>query len=147
MITKRVNRYYCEHCKKAGQVARHIERHERHCTMNPFRICRVCPLVDSEQQPIRTLMAVLPEESIGTDWEGCELSNGWPGIDEAVKKLRDLSGGCPACMMAALRQKGIPVPAASEFDFKADMAGIFQCVSNAARQEERDRELSDSYTW
>ena len=129
MITKRVLRYYCEHCKKCGGSSFHMKTHEIHCTMNPFRVCRVCPLVEETQRPIRELMAMLPEEVVV--WHGSELEweisyscSSWPGIDKAVVKLRELTG-CPACMMAALRQKGIPVGAAYGFDYKAEMSIVF----------------------
>ena len=93
--------------------------------MNPDRTCRVCELVEEEQRPIRERMAILPEEV--NDYWGYELelcSSSWPGLNEAVAKLKELTG-CPACIMAALRQKGIPVGAATDFDYKAEMSGVF----------------------
>lgn len=131
MRTRKVNRYYCEYCKKSGGSASHMVRHEKHCTLNPNRWCRVCELIEGYRRPLEELIAVLPDiiekpDGFGSVTVECE------GLKEAVKELRDLADGCPACMMAALRQKGIPVPMARpEFDFKAEMAAIFEQVHAA----------------
>ena len=34
--------YYCDFCKKKGLSASSISKHEKHCTLNPKRECRLC---------------------------------------------------------------------------------------------------------
>jgi hypothetical protein len=38
MITKKVNRYFCEFCRKGKFSAPWIRRHEAHCYKNPSRV-------------------------------------------------------------------------------------------------------------
>ena len=42
MKTKLRQRHYCDFCKKSGGSRYHMERHEKYCTMNPKRECRMC---------------------------------------------------------------------------------------------------------
>ena len=126
-------RYYCDFCKKSGGSGGHMKKHEKHCTMNPDRVCSMCEYIGmSEQKPIAELVAVVPnwedyavEEE---DWVNhstyISLNSKWePAINEAVKKLRELTCDCPACILAALRQSVSNmnfVPYAT-FNFSAEM--------------------------
>ena len=60
-----------------------IRNHERHCTMNPNRQCRMC---GGSQKPI-------------TELTDASLS----GLDA----LRKAANGCPACILAGIRQRPI----------------------------------------
>ncbi len=42
MKTKLKNVYYCDFCKKHSLASWAMKEHEKHCTLNPDRICRVC---------------------------------------------------------------------------------------------------------
>ena len=140
MITKKVNRYYCEYCRKSGGAAGHIKKHESRCTMNPNRHCGYCDVLDQKQSNLAELLALLPNPE---NYKEKELvDDGWISfvglekvVKEALPKLREITGSCPACIMAALRQKGIPVPLAKDFDFKKECREIWD-EFNAARQEE-----------
>ena len=133
MRTKKVSRYWCDYCNKAGLSKSAMERHEKHCTLNPERSCRVCSLLGgSHGLPVSDLVALLPDSapyhaSISTintdDWKiHKELSD---AVKAAMPALREAVMQCPACIMAALRQANIPVPMADNFDFKAEMKSIF----------------------
>lgn len=87
MKKKRVWRYYCEFCKKSGCSAGHMKRHEIHCTNNPNRKCGMCSEAGLYQQPIEDLIKALGK-----------------GDKEGVDNLREKADGCPACMLAAIRQ-------------------------------------------
>lgn len=121
MTTKKLNRYYCDFCGKSGGSAGHMKNHEAHCTLNPNRQCRLCNRLQQTPKPIEELKALLPvmelEEINGYD-QFSEASIA--ALKAAVPVLRDACGGCPACMMAALRQKGIPVPVAEGFDYATE---------------------------
>lgn len=148
MKTKRVNRYYCEFCKKSGCSKGHMATHEKHCTMNPDRECRMCKLWDPDDETLTDLMAVLPDAS---DWVLVEDSK--PGTDdeydaqsardkayreqssEGMKKLRALTG-CPICILAAIRQRGIA--RYCDFDFKQERDAVWS--------EQRDMEKENALT-
>ena len=108
MKIKRVNRYYCDFCKKAGCSKWHMERHEKHCTMNPNRICRYCKIMEVEQQKMDELLALLTKPEMVKNEYGVYYK---PIIDieSEIEALRDITSNCPMCMFSAIRQKGIPI--------------------------------------
>lgn len=138
MRTKRVNRYYCDFCKKAGCSAGHIAHHERRCTMNPERECGVCPLVDSsETRPMGKLTALLPDpeafvENRDTEWEGIS-DDITPIANESLPELRNATENCPACILAAIRQRGIPVRMVTDFHWREEMDTV---LSEANKQND-----------
>ena len=127
-------RYYCDFCKKAGNSAFHMKGHEEGCTMNPNRKCRMCDFVAGAQEPIEKLMALLPDpKAFESKYEGTDIVC-FKGLEEAVAAalpaLRGATENCPACIMAALRQKGIPVPCAEGFNFTKECKSIFEDVNS-----------------
>ena len=136
MKTKRVNRYYCDYCKKSGCSAGHMRRHEERCTMNPERTCRVCKLVEAEQKPMAELLAVLPVRQQFPDLEdedGCTvISEAFvSAVNDALPVLRDVAENCPACVLAALRQAGAYLPAVSGFNFTEEMKAVWREVNQS----------------
>jgi len=148
MRTKKVNRYWCDHCNKAGLQSRAMAIHEKHCTLNPERACRVCHLLEGsdgdteEKQPLAELIKMLPDSEPYHATKPDECGS----ADSAHKNLLDAltaifpafriaAGNCPACMMAALRLAKIPVPMAGLFDFKAEMISIFSDMNDARNSE------------
>jgi len=141
MKIKKVNRYWCDHCNKAGLQSRAMVTHEKHCTMNPARECRVCKLLadgrdyDFEQKTLAELLALLPDATAYNANEGWDhhqkLSD---ALTACFPEFRKAAGDCPACMMAALRQAKIPVPMAEGFDFKAEMKSIFDGMNEDRHQ-------------
>ncbi len=140
MKTKKVNRYYCDYCRKSGCAAGHMRRHESGCTMNPNRTCRVCGILEETQSPMPDLVACLPDHEAhreGPDEFGHEhyritLTT---AANEALSKLRELAHNCPACIMAAIRQAHIPVTMVTDFSWTDEMAGVWSELnaSNAER--------------
>lgn len=91
MRTKRVLRYYCEHCKKSGCSKHWMTRHEDSCIHNPKRICRFHYHIDeSEDEKVQSLPYLIAHVMRGS-----------------LNALREASMGCPACMLAAIVQSGI----------------------------------------
>lgn len=131
MRTKTVKRHWCDFCNKAGLQAHAMAKHERHCTMNPQRTCRACRLIDGGNGPdaegLRTLVAILPTGPI-PGW-GDELGAFLLTVEAVIPALREAAGGCPACMLAAIRQSGIPVPSIEGFDFKKEMAEVISAYA------------------
>lgn len=149
MRTKKVNRYWCDHCNKAGLQAGAMRKHEKHCTMNPARSCRVCVLIedglDSDtyeaKKPLADLIAMLPDSTryhaSEYDWENCidPHRDLMLEVEAVLPALRVAAGNCPACMLAALRLRKIPVDMAEGFDFKTEMQAVF-----ADREPEHGRD-------
>lgn len=129
MIIKKVNRYYCEYCKKSNCSKSSIRKHEEHCTMNPNRICGVCEMLkegDGKERLKNALEFLSPLKGqtpyTYCDEDGLNFSRMDPKIS---RKLRDITDNCPACIMAALRQSDIPVGYMDDFNFKGEMDSIF----------------------
>ena len=135
MRIKKVNRYYCEFCKKAGCSGGHISRHESACTLNPNRICRMCKAVGGAQKSISDLVAILPnvENYLNRDFDGVSYSGLGDATDRALPLLRKLTDGCPACILAALRQAKIPIPATS-FKFTEECRSVWAELNRESRE-------------
>jgi len=128
MQVKKVNQYKCDFCGKKGYSSGHMRSHERYCTMNPNRVCRVCALMENETIEIASLLPILPDpkEYLHEDeYGGRAYWNLKPAVEAVMPKLRELTNNCPACIMAVLRQKGIPVLCAESFNFKEECKSIF----------------------
>jgi hypothetical protein len=135
MIRKRVWRYYCEHCHRGGCSASAMASHERSCTLNPDRVCKMCALAGNAQPEMSSLLSILPDpesfvmETVSSEYgpptEYSYMSDGG-SVDEAMKTLVDVCNGCPACILAALRIKHIPVPLARTFDYSKAVAEFWE---------------------
>lgn len=109
--------------------------------MNPNRECGYCKMLEIEQIDMETLLAILPEqseylESIALDGGEFADSISQTKLNEVLdlQKLRDITNNCPACILAALRQKGICVPMVEDFDFKAECASVWADINEANRE-------------
>lgn len=135
MTRRQVWQYWCEHCGKHNLSAASIAQHEKHCTKNPARICRMCKASGGEQLPIEELAKCI------------DISL----PDEGLSMLRTVSGHCPACMLAALLQCGAYRPGYTlmtagyvrgmlelpePFDFKAECKAWWDEFNN--ERAERD---------
>ena len=117
MKVKKINRYYCDYCKKANCSSASISKHEKSCTLNPNRICRMCAMFDLPQTSMNELLAILPKPEILEDDIGLLSYVNIGDVEKSMVELRSVSNNCPACIMAAIRQKGFPVPAIHSFSF------------------------------
>jgi len=135
MKTKLRNRYYCDFCKKSGGHAGYMRKHESRCTLNPDRHCGFCDINEENIQPaMKDMLALLPDIAQFTthvaddfgEWEYDTFDSDklTKAANEALIELRKLSD-CPGCIMAALRQKGIPVPLVTDFSFKEESKRVW----------------------
>lgn len=105
MRTRAVHRHYCDFCGKGMFKIPSMEKHERHCTANPNRICKMCVLLKQKQ----------PETQVLVDFAK-GLS---PAIDSgSLERYRKFCGGCPACMLAGVRQADI---CTFDFNYKEEL--------------------------
>lgn len=99
MRVKTKTLYYCDFCSMKRFRKEAMEKHERHCTMNPNRMCRWAQL----------------EHGPRTRYDEHDFHRGLPRwvrllaplTEEKIDLLRDKTAGCPACTLAALRQSGV----------------------------------------
>lgn len=151
MTKKQVWRYYCEHCGKAGLRMPPIVKHEAACTLNPKRVCGVCRMMEVIQPSMESLFAALPTRPVYAepDEDGAGFSH--PFTVEELKRLRDAAGNCPACIMAAMRQRKLPVPLLHDagFDFKKEMDAIWKEFWSEKIQEEieKDSDYAAHVAW
>ena len=63
----------------------------------------MCAFAELEQKPMSELLALLDGSTWGIDCNGEETMR-----VQKDKELREATGGCPACILAALRQNKLP---------------------------------------
>lgn len=96
MKQKLVWRFWCEHCHKGGCGKWQMERHEKHCTLNPNRECRMCGDRGRDYAQLAQELSKY-SRNYSFDEDHCSISK--KGVDWLRKEL----DGCPACMLAVLR--------------------------------------------
>lgn len=111
MKTVKKNVYYCDYCKTHKLTTFAMKLHEKHCTANPNRDCRMCGNG-----------GVVPVDAHG------EFDN--QASAEDLDKLRHDVDNCPACMLAALRQ----AETASDFDYQKEATAYLK----QKREDERE---------
>jgi hypothetical protein len=135
MRIKHVIRYYCDFCPRGYFKKPSMERHERGCTANPNRVCGLCEYAEPslKQKPIAELIDCLMEG---------KSSECTSDIKQGMAKLRQLTEGCPGCILAAIRQSGIMKalydseygPPELNFDFKKELEQWW-ATANEAKSE------------
>lgn len=137
MKRKQVWRYYCDFCKKANCSSFSISKHERGCTANPDRKCRVCPIIASgygdDLLPLSLPELISMLSEVGEDESRAMLDEGNGCGTRAWKllaRLRNASHGCPACILAAIRQSPASISNYLAFDFKAEMKAFWEEHNN-----------------
>lgn len=88
--------YYCDFCPKRRMTKASMERHESSCTLNPARACR-WKMAGEKHKTVDL-------QSLVRQLYGVTLT------PEFVDGIRNAVGGCPACMLAVLRQTGCKWP-------------------------------------
>jgi hypothetical protein len=128
MKRKQVWRYYCDFCGKGGCSASSMSQHEKHCTMNPKRDCRMCEIAGNYQQPMAELIALIPK-------------NHFDFNDAVLTALRDATENCPACILAVLRQSGITATYAG-FRYDEECKQFWADINERESREEFREDVS-----
>ena len=99
--------YYCDFCKKHGLMAHWIKQHEKYCTANPKRECRMCGNNDGIEKEHTDF--IKKHFKILMSWKGKDgctdggiLGTHLGEFENKVKELVKLIE-CPACILAVLR--------------------------------------------
>ena len=131
MKSRHVWVHVCDYCGKKLYRKPSMEKHEKTCTLNPQRVCGICRIAENVQPKMSDLLAVagIPADYIGedTDIEEWNVEK----LNTMIPKLKEVAGYCPACVLAALRQAGLPAPLATEFDFKSMLKEIWDGVNDS----------------
>ncbi|MGD9157172.1 MAG: hypothetical protein PVG39_02075 [Desulfobacteraceae bacterium] len=111
-----------------------MENHEKHCTNNPNRECRMCYL-NGYSKPPKTMEELF--EIIDNHIKTVQIKMGGATVccpkwdsKEIIKSLDEAVDGCPACILAALRQykrSDIWV----EYDFEAKKKEFWEIVNES----------------
>lgn len=122
--------YYCDFCKKHSLTSFSMKLHEKHCTLNPSRECRVCgnkePVNQKDVKFIKNNDIELEKmEGGGNRILGTEK------LEKAIKKLRQVYD-CPVCIFSILRQAKIDL-SLSGFHLDEEMREYWQ------KQNEEER--------
>ena len=102
-----------------------MRKHEKACTNNPERKCGMCGVSGSE--PIQKLIKILQKSPKKEEPNEIFITN----IDE----FKHHAEGCPACMLAAIRQSDLIVQC---FDFNEEKARFWDAVNNGNFDDSRD---------
>lgn len=129
--------YYCDFCKKHSLRQDSLEKHEKHCTMNPNRTCRLCKnrylvnlptLLKKYANRCRRILDKFRAESYE-----------WTGEPVTLKAIMEDTEGCPNCTLTILRLNGDLGSAIKEkFDYKAKLKDWWEMKNAEAQQEEMD---------
>ena len=138
MKTVKKNVYYCEHCNnKRGLSASAMSVHEKHCTANPDRECRMCNNYEGgSTNNIREIVEELKSRFVlelneKEQYEGGPLMKDykakWTGKPITIEEIRNRVDGCPNCMLAIIRQSKFAYhyfegTEFGEFDYKKEFS-------------------------
>lgn len=95
MLKFKAWRYQCEFCGKNSRSASAMKKHERGCTANPDRECKMHKYLFGEDVAIPPVIGMVRLLQELRDSE-----------DHGLGRLRSAANNCPACILAALRQSG-----------------------------------------
>lgn len=121
MIVKTKKVYYCEFCKK--RALRSVATHEKHCTANPDRECRLCgrKSVKAIIEKYRGSLVRGEEGKVEFDAEEKPIF-----LNEfTLQDIRnELDYDCPICLLAIVRNVGLNrfyFEGKFKFDYKQEL--------------------------
>ena len=118
MKTKVKTVYYCEYCGRHRLTSYSIKEHEKHCTLNPHRVCRMCGRSDLTPLLEKYTSRFVIEKKEAR-YGGVALTFVWTRGEVTIEDIQDDVEGCPACTLAILRQTGLDkYPSPIEFDYQ-----------------------------
>ena len=152
MKTVKKNVYYCDFCKKRTLSASSMSVHEKHCTANPDRKCRMCDDYSGVRERVDELKKrfKLHESKLSypdeTYFQETIIAVEWIGEPITMQEIRDLSDNCPNCMFAIIRQTGLNryyfatnngAENQFHFNYKKEMIETMRQKNNELTEKER----------
>lgn len=117
MKVKQKKVYYCDFCGKHS--LKNLSRHEKHCTLNPNRQCKLCGRA--------SISEIIPKYKIETQKEWFTDHNSVLGetvvkiekIAEAkLEQLKNEVEGCPNCILTVIRCNKYQWPIKMNFNYQ-----------------------------
>lgn len=147
MRVKKVNRYYCDFCKKSGCSAGVLKRHEDACTLNPNRKCGMCKAMgtcaDCDERSVADLIKLIPSDlKDEKPWHQICVEDRptWDHVDKVVAPvlaaLREKAENCPVCIFSALRQGGAIQTFFGHFKLKDEIKARWDEINEAKDRAE-----------
>jgi len=140
MRTIKKNVYYCDYCNKHGLSASHIVTHERYCTANPSRRCRLCGYSSGFVKTIAKLKKrfTIIKESIKYMDIDIEVIK-WKNKEITLDELRDITNNCPNCILTIIRGVGLNHYGFDfNFNYQHELSEHWKIVNDEARMAEED---------
>ncbi len=98
------NVYYCDFCNKRMLSAWSMAKHEKHCTANPNRECRLCKNNPDIKTFIEELKSRFEVKETTNDNGFTEQKVIWKGKEITMNEIEAFTDSCPMCTFAILRQ-------------------------------------------
>lgn len=143
------NVYYCDYCKKKGLGAFAIIKHEKYCTANPDRECRLCLLTQgsTDKDLVKELIEKYKKSFKITTHEyeddfggGTTSTFEWVDIKITPEDILDKVDGCPACALTIVRLSGLSGPEVPREEFKFEYQKFITDFWNERHSQEFERE-------
>ena len=140
------NVYYCDFCKKKG--LRSLKIHEKHCTGNPDRECRLC-----DNKPIKPIIEKYQKYFYLRETKGPDPISEWDEIKvtPVFKKkftledlINELDYECPNCIFALIRCLGLNrywMDKKYEFNYSEALSDWWK----VANEETSEKDLRETY--
>jgi len=143
MKVKKKNVYYCDFCKKKS--LRSLKIHEKHCTANPDRECRLCD--NKSIKPIiekyRKLFYLREVKGKIFEWEYLKVIPVFKKKFTLKDIINELDYICPNCILAIIRCLGLNryyMGDKFKFNYKKALDKWWEIIN----EEERRKDEHDS---
>ena len=136
-------RYYCDFCKKSGGSKHHMAKHEKSCTANPNRVCKMHKFIawdraedglDTSSLSAAEIVASPSVVVASQEYRARAMNNCGRDSKQLVGAIRIAADGCPSCMLAAVRL----INADQEGDGDLDPYGPYIDSASFSYAKERD---------
>ncbi|MDD4921768.1 MAG: hypothetical protein PHS30_04715 [Bacteroidales bacterium] len=137
MKTVKKNVYYCDFCNKRMLSKGAMNTHEKHCTSNINRECRMCGNRIQFKEEADKLKERYKLITYREEWGECEKIE-WIGKPIIIEELFDICEGCPACVLSLLKASGLTHPIFHneiKFDYKKEKSDWWIAVDADKRMD------------
>ena len=111
------NVYYCDFCKKHS--LKNVIEHEKHCTMNVNRACRLCDRKENLQELVNKYLSITNTEF------------------KKVEDIMDDVDGCPICCLTIIRLAKLnKSPNTIDFNFEEEVEKYWDEKNEVSLREE-----------
>lgn len=118
MIIKTKKVYYCEYCGRHRLVP--LLKHEKHCTSNSDRECRLCertesvkPLIEKYKKQCLVRAVTVLDKFIPSGQKVIKQ----PDIEDIIDEV----DGCPNCTLTIIKGLNIKFPIEIKFDYMKEL--------------------------